>query len=432
MLSLPALPTVDDVARVAIVEGYNSNTYQAQDNVNLPFIERHPSPFTGVDADVELRFLGRDLDRTTINVEGRVNHYEPLQKENQSDDGAFNLAVATTQTLGPRLLLQLRNTTSAASFDAAHVTDGTIFAFDPTQVRSSYWIEDVSGSIVYQISRNWRFTQSIGGMASGTISSAPTQLPSGELIEHRGLDYLMPYAETDLLKQFTARAAGDLTLLYQYSYQLYVYDFTQTPPRNIGPDKQAFLTGLAGYAYHFSPEISAVLRVGGVLSSAPPRDIDQRPILAPAVLGEFYWTRPFFSLVATGAYAWGTVNPRLGSGPTASASVFAIGTPRPIGDWKNLAAIASAQVEYSQLITGLNESTTMGLYAAGVQLRYGLNRWLGVLGGFDARYATLSAPGAYTPPFFQGVVFFGLSGYWSTDREQLPLTTFAAPITPPT
>lgn len=432
MLPLPALPTVDDVARVAVVEGYNSNTYQAQDDPNLPIITRHPSPFTGVDADVELRFLGRDNDRTTINVEGRVDHYEPLQKENQSDDGAFNLAIASTLTLGPRTTLQLRNTTSAASFDAAHVTDGTIFAFDPTLVRSAYWLEDLSMSIVHQLSRTWRLTQSVGGMASGTISSPPSVTASGELVEHRGLDYVMPYAETDLIHYLTGRSAGDMTLLYQYAYQLFVYDFTQTPPRNIGPDKQAFLTGLLGYTYQFSPEISAVLRGGGVLSSAPPRDIDQRPVLAPAALGEFYWTRPFFSLVATGGYTWGSVNPRLGSGPTASASVFAIGTPRPIGDWKNLAVIASAQLEYSTLITGLNESTKLGLYAAGVQLRYGLNRWLGILGGFDTRYATLGAQGAYTPPFAQTVIFFGLSGYWTTDREQLPLTTFAAPITPPT
>ncbi|HXX67557.1 MAG TPA: hypothetical protein VEK07_10265 [Polyangiaceae bacterium] len=432
MLAPTALATVDDVARVAIVEGYNSNTYQAQDDPNLPVIERHPSPFTGVDADVELRFLGRDTDLTTINVEGRVDHYEPLQKENQSDDGAVNLALASTMALGPRTMLQLRNTTSAASFNAAHVTDGTIFAFDPTLVRSSYWLEDLSASIVQQLSRTWRLTQSVGGMASGTISSAPTQTASGELIEHRGLDYLMPYAETDLLKELSPRASGDLTLLYQYAYQLYVYDFTQTPPRYIGPDKQAFLTGLAGYAYHFSPEISAVARAGGVLSSAPPRDIDQRPILAPAALGEFYWTRPFFSLVATAGYAWGTVNPRLGEGPTASGSVLAIGTPRPIGAWKNLALVATGQFEYSQLITGVNESTKLGLYAAGVQVRYGLNRWLGLLAGFDGRYATFSTPGTYQPPFLQTVVFFGLSGYWSTDRAQFPLTTFAAPITPPT
>lgn len=431
MLPLPALPPTDDVARVAITQGYNSNTYQAQDNPNLPVIERHPSPLTSVDADVELRFLGRDLDSTTINVEGRADHYEPLQPQSQSDDGAFNLALESSLTLGPRTTLQLRDTTSVASFDAAHVTDGTIFAFDPTQVRSTYWLDDVSVSVVHRLSPTWRLTQSLGGIASGTIASAPTATASGELVEHRGLDYLMPYLETDLYKELTRRAAGDLALVYQYAYQLYVYDFTQTPPRNIGPDKQAFLTGLAGYTYHLSPEISVVARGGGVLSSAPPRDIDQRPILAPAVLGEFYWTRPLFSLVATGGYTWGTVNPRLGDGPTATGTLMAVGVPRPIGSWKNLAIVARAQFEYSQLITGVNESTKLGLYAAGFQLRYALNRWLGLLAGYDARYATLDTPGTYQPPFVQNVVYFGLSGYWSTDRDELPLTTFAAPMKPP-
>lgn len=431
ILPLPVLPTTDEVARVAITEGFNSNTYQAQDNPNIPIIERHPSPLTTVDADLELRFLGRDADRTTINVEGRLDHYEPLQRENQSDDGAFNMALATTLTLGPRTSLQLRDTGSVASFDAAHVTDGTLFAFDPTQVRSSYWLNDLGASVVHQLSRTWRVTLSAGGIAAGTISSAPQLTTTGELVEHRGLDYLMPYVETDLYKDLTPRAAGDLMLIYQYAWQLYVYDFTQTPPRNIGPNKQAFLTGLLGYTYHVSPEIAVVARAGGVLSSAPPRDIDQRAILSPAALGEIYWTRPLFGLVASGGYTWGTVNPRLGDGPTATGSLLAVGVPYPIGEWKNLAVVARAQFEYSDLITGVNQSTKLGLYAAGFQLRYALNRWLGVLAGYDARYATLDAPGSYNPPFIQNVVYFGFSGYWSTDRDQLPLTTFAAPMKPP-
>ncbi len=55
MLALPALPDTDVVARAAVVQGYNSNTYQAQDDPAVPLIERHPSPFTGIDGTVELR-----------------------------------------------------------------------------------------------------------------------------------------------------------------------------------------------------------------------------------------------------------------------------------------------------------------------------------------------------------------------------------------
>ncbi len=431
MLHLPALPTTDTVTRAAVVEGYNTNTYQAQDDVSRPVIQRHPSPFTGADAALEGRFTGRDTDRTSINIGVRANHYEPLNGEHESDDGACNLAVATYGTLGPRTLISATDSGSVTSFNAAHVTDGTIFAFDPTQTRSTYWINDLSVTIRHQLSATWRLNQSVGGMVSGTLHSAPTQLAGGQLVEHRGLDYVTPYVQSDLDKDFTERASGDLMLRYQYSYQLFVLDFTQKPPRNIGPDKQAFLTMLAGYTYHFSPELSAVLRVGSELASAPPRDVDQRPILSPAGQGELYYARPFFELIANAGYTWGTVNPRLGAGPNTTASLLVTGIPRHVGSWQNLALVARAQASYASLVTGVGQATTLGLYAGGIEARYGVSRWLGLLAGYDVRYATFSTP-AYTPPFFQQVFFLGLSGYWATDRTQLPLTTFAAPVQPPT
>jgi hypothetical protein len=437
MLFLPALPDTDVVSRVAVVEGYNSNTYQAQDDPNKPLIERHPSLFTGIDGNLELRWLGRDTDRTTLNLDARANHYEPLQREYQSDDGAFTGAFSTTHLIAPRTTWSVVDTGAVTSFNAAHVTDGTIFAFDPTQERSTYWINDVSTTIAHQMTPTLRLTQGVGATISGTLASAPTLAPNGQNVEHRGLDYVMPYMETDLNEDFTSRTSGDLMLLYQYALQEYVVDFTQTPPRNIGPDKQAFLTLLAGWTHHWNADLSTVVRGGGVLGSAPPRDIDQRAILSPAGELDFYFTRPFFEVVASSGYTWGTINPRLGDGPTASGSLLAIGVPHHVGKWQNLALMATAQASYSTLITGVTpatgatQATRLGLYAVGGQVRYGLNRWLGVLGGYDLRYATFATPGQFNPPFLQQVFWIGLGGYWANDRTILPLTRFAAPVTPP-
>lgn len=427
----PALLDTDVVTRVAVVEGYNTNTYQAQDDPQVPVIRRHPSPFTGVDGNVELRFLGRDADRTIINVDARANHYEPLQSEHQSDDGAVNGLFSSRLTLGPRTTMTVTDGGTITSFNAAHVTDGTVFAFDPTQQQSTYWLNDVDVGFVHQISPTWRLTQSFGTTVSGTLQSPTTESANGTLVQHRGLDYVMPRAETDLNKDFTPRAAGDLMLLYQYAWQFFVVDYTQSPPRNIGPDKQAFLTGLLGWTYHETQEISTVLRGGGVLASAPPRDIDQRPELSPAAMGEFYYSRPFFDFVAGAGYTWGTVNPRLGAGPTANASLLAIGIPRHVGNWANLALITRGELSYSTLITGVGQSTRIGIVAIGAEVRYGLNRWLGLIGGYDFRYATLDAPGQYNPPFLQQVLYVGLSGYFTNDRTVLPLTTFTAPVQPP-
>jgi hypothetical protein len=430
MLSLSTLATTDTVARVAVVEGYNSNTYQAQDDPNVPVIVRHPSPFTGVDANLELRFLGRDADRVTLIAGGRANHYEPLQPESQSDDGAVNLAFGAHLALAPRATLVLSESGSVTSFNASHVTDGTIFAFDPTRLRSTYYINDVGAAVAFQLSPNWRYTQSFSTIVSGTIASSPTQTETGQIVEHRGLDYVTPSLEGDLERDFSARNSGDLMALYQYAYNLYVLDFTQRIPRNIGPDKQAYLTLLAGWTRHETPELSTVLRAGAVVGSAPPRDIDQRPILAPAAMGEIYYSRPFFDLVGSAGYSWGTVNPRLGSGPTASGGVLAVGIPRHVGAWKNLAFIGRAQGSFSSLITGVDQSTSLGLFAAGFEARYGLNNWLGILAGYSLRYAWFNTPD-FSPPFAQQIFFVGASGYWSTDPTQLPLTTFGAPIEPP-
>jgi hypothetical protein len=431
MMPLPVLPTTDVIARAALVEGFNSNTYQAQDNPAVPLIARHPSPFTGVDGSLELRFLGRDADRSTLVVGGRLNHYEPLQPENQSDDGSFNATMTSVWALGPRTTLSLSESGAVTSFNAAHVTDGTMFAFDPTQVRSTYWITDAGVGVTHELSPNWRLSQSFGVNASGTLHSAPTALASGQLVEHRGLDYVMPYAETDLREDISARTSGSLTFLYQYSYNLYVYDFTQNPPRNIGPDKQAYLTTLGGFTTRFSEDLAANIRGGLVLGSAPPRDVDQRPILSPAATGELYYSRPSFDLVAAAAYTWGTINPRLGSGPSASGSVLAVGTPSRVGDWKNFALVGNAQLAYSTLITGVDASTKLGLYAGGLEGRYAVSRWLGIVAGYDVRVATFNASSSYQPPFVQHVLFVGLGGYWSTDRDALPLTTFVVPVQPP-
>jgi hypothetical protein len=148
-------------------------------------------------------------------------------------------------------------------------------------------------------------------------------------------------------------------------------------------------------------------------------------------MAEVYYTRPFFDFVASGGYTWGTINPRLGSGPSATGSVLAIGVPRHVGAWKDLAVLARGQVSYSSLVTGVGQSTGLGLVAVGGEVRYALNRWLGLLGGYDMRYAVFDTPGQFSPPFLQHVFFFGLSGYFSNDRTVLPLTTFTAPVQPP-
>jgi hypothetical protein len=434
MLPPPVLADITDwIERVAVVEGYNTNTYQAQDDPNVPIIRRHPSPFTGIDADVELRIQPNLEDLHIFRLEGNALHYEPLEHQpGQSDDAALNGSWSSRFTLSRRTYLTVSSQATLSTFNGAHIADVTLLQFDPAQTRRTYWLETSEAGITHELSHTWRIREAVGLMSSGTIYQPPTLDASGNLIQHEGLDYIEPYEETDLFKDFSDRATGDMLVLYQYAYNLYVLDFTQSPPRNIGPDKQAFLTVTPGYTYRFTPELSESTHAGVVIASAPPRDPDQRAVLSPTFLEEISYTRPFFNLIATASYTYGSVNPRLGYGPSMSGAVLAVGTPYHHGGWKNLSILANGSASYSSLLTGVGGAgTQLGLYVGDAEFRYSLNNWLGLLGGYEIRYATLTDSATYLPPFLQQLVFVGLQGYFTTNRDIPPLTQFVAPITPP-
>jgi hypothetical protein len=426
------LASTDYIERVAIVQGYNTNTYQAQDDPNVPILRRHPSPFTGIDADVEMRVQTSQKDLHVFRIGGRLEHYEPLTPQYQSDDGAVNAAYSSRYLLRPRTFLNFIASGSLATLNGAHIADTTLFAFDPTLVRRTYWITSTEASVTHEVSPTWRVRQALGSALGGTVSQPPTELPNGQQLSHRGVDFAQPYIETDVYKDFSERTTGDVLFMYQYAYNLYVLDLTQNPPQNIGPDKMAFATALVGHTYRWTPELVTNLRVGGVIGSAPPRDVDQRPVISPTVLGEVSYIRPFWQFQVVGGYTYGTVNPRLGAGPTGNGSFVVVGTPSRVGNWKNFSLLVTGQAARSSLLTGVAQSTQLGLYAVDGEFRYAVSTWLGVLGGYQVRYATFDTPGQVIPSFAQHIIFVGLSGYWSTDKNIPVLTQFAAPIAPPT
>ena len=430
MIPAPFLATPDYVARMSVAEGYNTNTYQAQDDPNVPVLRRHASPFTGLDGDVETRIQTAEKDLYILRLGGRLEHYEPLTPQYQSDDGAVNAAISARHVVSSRLFLSLVADGEVATLNGAHIADTTLFAFDPTLVRRTYWLSTAEAALTYEISKTWRIRQSVGEITTGTIFQPPTLLPNGQNSEHRGIDSVEPYVETDLFKDLSERTTIDFLALYQYAYNLYVLDLTQNPPRDIGPDKMAFATAMVGHTYRWSPELTTSIHGGGSIASAPPRDIDQRPVLSPAALGEVSYKRDAWSVIATAGYTYGTVNPRLGAGPSEDASVVVVGTPSRVGNWKNFSVLINGTASYSTLLTGVTANTKLGLYAADGEFRYALNPWLGLLGGYVIRYATFDSA-QFVPPFMQQIVFVGFSAYWSTDRNIPALTTFVAPVTPP-
>jgi hypothetical protein len=97
---------------------------------------------------------------------------------------------------------------------------------------------------------------------------------------------------------------------------------------------------------------------------------------------------------------------------------------------RDFEVLFAGNASHSSLLTGVSTSTTLNLYVGSAEIRYAFNPWLGLLGGYAARYATFVVPGQVVPPFLQQVVFLGLSGYWTTDKTLPVLSQFAAPVIP--
>ena len=182
--------------------------------------------------------------------------------------------------------------------------------------------------------------------------------------------------------------------------KVFVLDYTQSPPRNIGQEEQAFLTSLAGWTYHETQELSTVLRAEGVLASARRATLTSAPAVAGGD-GRALRRATVLRFGGRGRLHVGDhqSTTRGGSHRERESSRDRHSAPR----WRagQLRAVGRAQASYSSLITGVGQSTGLGLCAAGGEVRYGVSRWLGALAGFDFRYATFDTPGQFNPPFLQ-------------------------------
>lgn len=378
----------------------------------------------------EVRITDSKGDITDIRLEARGQHYEPVPADpNQSDDGSLNALFTSKMTLNRRTTLNVSASASMSTINGSHLSDGTVFQFNPTEARLTYWLAQPQISLTYELSSTWRYRQAVGAFLTGTVDQPATQLPNGTLTKHRGLDTAQPFVESDVYKDFSDRATGDIDVLFIYSDEVYLLNLSQNPPRNVGPQQQLFLTPTAGLTYRWKPDFLTTTRLGGVVASAPPLDVDQRPILAPLIYQDVHYSGEFWQFFASAQYTYGPVTPRLGSGPSAGASAYLVGTPIRQGHWRDFSVMFNALASHSSLVLSTTNSLVMDIAAASGEIRYAINPTWGLLGGYDFRYATFSGQ-TPTPPFLRHMVFFGVSGFWTTDKTIPILTQFAAPVHP--
>jgi hypothetical protein len=297
-------------------------------------------------------------------------------------------------------------------------------------VQRVYTLETARLGVVHELSPTWRWVSGADVEVSTTIRDVPVALSSTQFINHQGLDYVTPAVDTAVFHDFDEANVGTAMVRYEPTYIAFLLNATTNPPTYNGYTTVQIGEASVGWIHAFSERLRSWTTVGATVSSAPPFDTDKRPIESPLVSEELTFTTRNWLTVLGVSYAYGSANPRLGFGPSASAALTMQGVPYPHGDWKKFSVLASASANRSVFLESETELSRLTFLAESVEFRYDVNRWLGLLGGYQGRWVVFEGADDY-PSLLRHVVFFGISGYLSNDRTLPTLETFSSPVTPP-
>jgi hypothetical protein len=426
-----AAGNVSDVAATAaIVQGLNDNVIQTTDGTGE--IDRHPATFTGLDGTLTLRLTEPDTDVHGLRLRVRGQYYQSLDGFRTADpDGTVQGVYASSVTLGQFTQFTISLSSTITALTSARVGDGTLlFTIDPSTTQTTFTLSQASFGLTHEIAPRWRFRQTGGALVTTTVAAPPFQLAGGQQLDRRGFDGFQPFATTSVLHDFSARDTGDVSVMYRYTYAPYSLDFRTSPPRAGAEQRVHQVLPDIGLNHVLTPEWLSMTRAGVSVATPPNYAETKNPIVLPSVSEEIHFTNERWAFIASSGFSYGSVTPRLGSGPTLSAQASLTGVPYSYGQFRNLMATFRAVGTYANLRSSANSSTDISAVGASVEGRYPLNTWLGLSAGFDVRLSTIKATGGDLTPFFRQIAFVGLSGYWTTDGQIPVLQLLEAPFRP--
>jgi len=431
LLPVAILGTPDGVVRIAATEGYSDEVDQTQAGPNAPVV-RHPAPYTGGDVMLELHDVEERSDHD-LRIEGRGQHYEPLDGYHVTDDGTLNVGFTNGWKATHVDTLRLNAFATLTKFNTARLTDAVVYQFDPTQLDSTFTLIDLSAGLIHEFSPTWRMTETVNYAESYTFSEPAIALTNGQLLHHRGLDYVQPVSVTEVLHDWDPRNLGELRFVYQYTYAPVVYDVVNNAAVNVGPVSTEIGTLTLGEGHQFTEALRTFSRFGATVAGSLGPD---RPVLGPSVDQEIWYVKPDWSAHAALGYAYASFIPRFGAGPTFTADASLLGAPFP-GALRNLSLLLTVRGSYASLSTALavnsevpgpvRVSSTLDGIGASAQVRFALNPLVGVLAGYDLHYATF-AGGTEFPPLLRNTVYLGVQAFLSSDRSLPALTTFVPAV----
>ncbi|WP_394826600.1 hypothetical protein [Pendulispora albinea] len=433
MFALPiyAAGNVSDVAATAaITQGINDNVIQTTDSRND--VDRHPAAFTGLESTLTFRITEPDTDVHGLRLRVRGQYYQTLDGYRVNDpDGTAQASYASSVTLGKFSTLTVSASGTITALTSARVGDGTLlFTIDPSTTQSTFTLVQGAFTLLHELSPRWRVREGGGLLVTSTISAPPFILAGGQELDRRGLDGLQPYGTVGVLHDITPRNTGDLSVTYRYTYSPYSLDFTSSPPRAAGPQRIHQVIPDVGLSHLFTPDWLNLVRVGLSISSAPNFSDDKKPIILPVFTEEIHFTNERWAFIGVTNFSYGSVTPRLGSGPTLGLQASLVGTPYPTGKFRNMMMTAQATATRASLQASGSASTTINAVGGSIEARYPLTKGLGISAGYDVRLSTIQTTGSDAVPFFRQIVFVGLSAYFTTDGTIPVLQLLNSPFRP--
>ncbi len=416
---------LDYGVQVAIVQGYNDNVVQTQAVLDGPIV-RHPSPFTGVDAELTLRTWTSPFDPHEFRLQLRGQHYEPLDGFSEPDDGAVVASYTGQITLGKRDILVNRFITTAATLNSSRLSDGPLFLVEPSTLQRTFTLTNARTQLTHELGPRWRYLHGVDLAVGTTIHDAPVDTGTQQIFHH-GIDFVQPGTDGQIIYDLTDSDIVSFRLRYEQNRNYFLLDFTRQPPQFLGVATTHVGESTVSLTHSFSDSLRWLSNVGFAIATAPPLDPDTRPIGSPVAATELLLTKQYWLFNVNASYTYGSASPRLGFGPSAQASTNLSGYPFPhTPGFRNLAVLLSGTANRSAFRT--TEALSRISYAVvSLEGRYALNHWLGVLAGYNYRYVLFEGAQAQ-PNLYRHVFFLGLSGYWNTDRTLPVLTTFVAPL----
>ena len=435
---------IEITTTASVVGGYNSNVIQTSDVLGGPVTKR-AAMYNAVEGRVELEFWGRGEEPQAVSVQVLGQQYYKLDSgPSLPQDGSVLALYGGGFALGKSTRLGIRAFSSIQTLNSSRQQDGVLFQIDPANLQRTFTLSNLTFQIQHEITPTTRYIHLFGATMSTTLRDEPSLLADGSRLFHRGLDYVQFNTTGAVVHDFGSKVRGFFDVEYEGIYNNFFLDFTRQVPVRRGDFSQHLVRSNLGSTYIFSDALSATGRIGGAIATvpslsqpAPPPDPndpnaldanDRSAIVTPQGTAEILYQKPTFNAELIAGYTFGSVNPRIGFGRTFQVDAVIGGVPFPSDKvLRNVAILGTGTVSRAILRPTNEGDAFLSFIGATALVRYKLTSWLGALGGYSMRYVNFSGTLA-APDLMRHQVFFGLSGFFTTDTtEPPPLSVFAPP-----